>query len=350
MNANIRYPVICTITILFTILGSCTPGNEDKNAGSSVQASPTNVWSDLLELTPIPYASPLPKSASSGLDGTYALFDPAPPQWWSCLRCADYRPAGGVWRVQFDKGVMRIYYEVTGWISLASYTVSGNRMYIFNDPYCKESTGEYEWKLSGGILALNEIEDPCSFGLRGENLSRQAWSACPVEDSILEQPRGCTDAVVEAIPSAPLPGSLELKVHQADVRLSPPTPEIFVFASTAETATADEVRLSYSEDSLTYGINRVLWKDTDWIEITTDHPYSSMGVQFRGDYVIGWARVLFDGLEVWRGDTSTIWSELKIHGGYIEVTGFEAGEHTLRVERLDVDSRPVVVAFFGFNR
>ncbi|HSG45271.1 MAG TPA: hypothetical protein VLA72_19160 [Anaerolineales bacterium] len=74
-----------------------------------------------------------------------------------------------------------------------------------------------------------------------------------------------------------------------------------------------------------------------------------MGVQFRGDHVIGWAHILFDGEEVWRGDTSRIWSDLKIHGGYIEISDLEPGEHIIRVEQLEVDSRPVVVAFSGFN-
>lgn len=110
------------------------------------------------------------------------------------------------------------------------------------------------------------------------------------------------------------------------------------------------ISLSYSEESLLYGVGRVLWTDEDWVEVGTQGEFASMGVQFRGDYMIGWARVLFDGEEVWRGDTSRIWSHLRDYGGYIEVTGFGPGEHILRVERLEVDSRPVVVSFFGFNQ
>jgi hypothetical protein len=110
------------------------------------------------------------------------------------------------------------------------------------------------------------------------------------------------------------------------------------------------INLSYSEESLLYGVGRVLWTDEDWVEVRTQGAFTSMGVQFRGDYMIGWARVLFDGEEIWRGDTSRIWTYLRDHGGYIEVSGFEPGEHVLRVERLEVDSRPVVVSFFGFNR
>jgi hypothetical protein len=323
--------------------------SQNLNLGASTPAqaegAPTNVWSSLLEVTPVPYASPLPATEATVLDGTYAKYDPAPPQWWSCLRCADYRPAGGAWRLQFDRGVMRIYYEVTGWHSLASYTVSGDRLFLFNDPYCKEPTGEYRWKLENGRLTLEVIDDPCSFQLRGRNLAAQAWEACQGEG-----PRGCSDPVVESQTIPAPPDGLAVTVHQADVRLTPPSPDIFLHASGENVSLPEDVRISYSDTSLLYGTNRVLWSDDDWVEIFTEAPFTSIGVQFRGDYVIGWARVLFDGQEVWRGDTSRIWSALKIHGGYIEVSGFDAGEHVLRVERLEVDSRPVVVAFFGFNR
>jgi len=74
-----------------------------------------------------------------------------------------------------------------------------------------------------------------------------------------------------------------------------------------------------------------------------------MGVQFFGDPQIGWARVLFDGVEVWRGNTSAIWSQNGRHVGYIEIAGFSPGRHTLRAESLGFDYRPVTVASFGFS-
>jgi hypothetical protein len=242
---------------------------------------------------------------------------------------------------------MRIYYEVTGWKSLATYTVSGDRLFLFNDPYCKEATGEYKWDFVDGDLSFEVIDDPCSFQLRGRNLSGGSWTVCQGND---DDPRGCTDATIESIAIPTIPEGLNLTVHEADVRLSPPTPDIFVNANGLDHPMPEGIQLSYSEDSILYGTNRVLWTDEDWVEITTDAPFASMGVQFRGSYVIGWARVLFDGEEIWRGDTSRIWAELKVRGGYIEVSGFEPGEHTLRVERLEVDSRPVIVSFFGFNQ
>ncbi|UCF28754.1 MAG: hypothetical protein JSW42_03440, partial [Chloroflexota bacterium] len=78
-------------------------------------------------------------------------------------------------------------------------------------------------------------------------------------------------------------------------------------------------------------------------------PFESMGVQIYGDHTIGWARVLFDGEEVWRGDTAEIWSHLGRHGGYIEISGFDPGTHTIRVESMGFDYHPVTVAYFGFS-
>ena len=322
-------------------------GNEVPLAGT-LDHVPTNVWASLLEVTPVSYTTPHPVSNPSPLDGTYAKFDPNWPQWWSCLRCADYRPAGGAWRLQFDKGVMRIYYEVTGWNSLASYAVLENRLYLFNDPYCRDVTGEYAWKLEDGNLMLETIQDSCSFQLRSKNLSGQSWDICdPLAGA--EKPRGCEDPIVELnLVSVPSEG-ITVTVHQGDVRLFAGHPDIYINASGADRLLPEDIRISFGDQSILYGNNRVLWTDDDWIELKTVDSYTSMGVQFRGDHVIGWARVLFDGKEVWRGDTSRIWSDLKIHGGYIEVSNFEPGEHVLRVERLAFDSRPVIVAFFGLN-
>ena len=358
MKTGFHFLVLVVLAILSAFLASCAPQGQGKVVSTSVPTPanpatdvPTPVWSALLQVTPLPYASPLPAPEDTALDGTYSKFDPSPPQWWICLRCADYRQAGGAWRLQFDRGVMRIYYEVTGWHSLASYTVSGDQLYLFNDPYCRDVTGEYKWKLADGSLTLVVLDDPCSFQLRGKNLGAVAWAACPGEGAgSAGASRGCADTIVETMTSPVIPDGLTVTVRQADVRLTNPSPDVYLNASGADQSTPEGVRFSYSDESIPYGMNRVLWTDDDWAEVVTASPFTSIGVQFRGDSVIGWARVLFDGNEVWRGDTSKIWSVEKVHGGYIEISGFEPGEYTLRVERLSVDGRPVIIAFFGFNR
>lgn len=158
--------LIVGMAIVFTILFQ--PASST-NMGIS-RIAPTSVWDSLLQATPFAYLTPLPELAASPLDGLYAKVNQSWPQWWKCLRCADYRAAGGIWKLQFDKGVMRIFYEVNGWRSISSYTVEGNRLYLFNDPYCPEHVGEYQWSVADGQLELRTVNDPCSFDLRAENL------------------------------------------------------------------------------------------------------------------------------------------------------------------------------------
>ncbi|HSG43769.1 MAG TPA: hypothetical protein VLA72_11490, partial [Anaerolineales bacterium] len=250
----------------------------------------TNVWSSLLEVTPVSYTTPHPDSNPSPLDGTYAKYDPNWLQWWSCLRCADYRPACGAWRLQFDKGIMRIYYEVTGWNSLASYVVSDDRLFLFNDPYCRDAIGEYQWKLKDGNLILETIQDSCSFQLRGRNLSGQSWEMCASSDG--EKTHGCEDPVVEANLVLTPSDEFTVTVHQGDVRLFSVQPDVYVNASGEDISTPDDILISFSDGSILFGNNRVLWTDNNWIEIETNGSYTSMGVQFRGDHVIGWAHIL----------------------------------------------------------
>jgi hypothetical protein len=71
-----------------------------------------------------------------------------------------------------------------------------------------------------------------------------------------------------------------------------------------------------------------------------------MGVQFWGAPQSGWARILFDGLEVWRGLTSSLGFEQLQYGGYVEISGFEVGRHTIRAESLGFDYHPLTAASY----
>jgi hypothetical protein len=317
-------------------------------------ATATSVWKALLEATPVAYTASLPDPAPSPIDGTYTKVDPSWPQWWLCLRCADYRPGGGIWKLQFDQGIVRIYYEVTGWHSLASFTVSGDRLRIFNDPYCL-AVGEYRWTLEDGGLKLEVVDDDCAFELRGKNLSQQPWLACPLPNETPgatdagQKPPGCDEN--PAIPPAATPSALPatVVVHGGDSRFFEKPPDVFAYANSADSPSPEGIEVSYHSDSIGYGLNRILWWNGDWIEASTDRAFAAIGVQFLGSHQIGWARVLFDGVEVWRGNTSAIWSEHGRHGGYIEISGFSPGRHTIRAESLGFDYRPVTVASFGFS-
>jgi len=323
--------------------------------------TPTDTWSSLLLMTPVPYTTSLPNEAWTPIDGTYAKLDLSDPLWWACRRCADYRPAGGIWKLQFNKGVMRIHYGVTGWRSIASYTVSDDHLYLFNDPYCTQEVGEYKWRLEDKwnlddrVLVLDVVNDSCSINLRGENLSDIPWQSCQPPNLMTgasdhwHKTPGCETEVKP--PAAPPPSTLDATVivHPGYVREYAVQPDLYVIANKDEVFPPDGITLAHSDDSISYGTNRVLWGARSWVKATTELPFDAMGVQIYGAPTIGWARVLFDGQEIWRGNTAEIWAHKGWHGGYIEVSGFHPGSHTLRIESMGFDYHPVTIAFFGFS-
>jgi hypothetical protein len=143
-----------------------------------ITAVPTNGWFEFFSHTPVAWTTPFPPPTATVLDGTYVKFDPTMVQWWTCKRCPDWRPAGGTWRLSFDKGVFRIYYDQTGWKNIGSYTVNGDRLFLFNDPTCNFETGQYTWTQEKGILRLKEVSDTCAIKMRALNLTHYLWYSC----------------------------------------------------------------------------------------------------------------------------------------------------------------------------
>ncbi|HET9906218.1 MAG TPA: hypothetical protein VFQ23_06245 [Anaerolineales bacterium] len=316
-----------------------------------VTAMPTNVlrsdvWEELLKATPYPHEVPLPEPVLSPLDGTYAKVDPSPPQFWTCYRCADYRPEGGPWRIQFDKGVMRIFYTITNWKSIASFTVDKNRLTIFNDPFCPHDIGEYEWATQNGALSLKTINDSCAFDLRKENLTKQSWLACTADG---QDQVGCSDITTPPSVEAPAQLPVTVNVFGGDSHYFDTPPDVYAVANKDNVPSPDGIQIQFHDQTIGYGTHRVLWWDGDWIEATTDTSYTSIGVQLWGSGYLGWARVMFDDVEVWRGLTTSLGKEHAYFGGYIEITDFEPGTHIIRVENLGFDYRPVKVWAFGFS-
>jgi hypothetical protein len=369
METGKPLPLLVLIIFLGVLLASCSSQAQGKDISTDgtlptepVVDTTVDAWSSLLQVTPFAFITPLPEEAWTPIDGTYAKFDSSEPQWWACRRCADYRPAGGIWKLQFDKGVMRIYYNVTGWRSIASYTVDNDRLYLFNDPYCPQEVGEYIWRLEDkwGLenreLALEVVQDSCSINLRGENLSELPWDSClppnlmtGASDHWHKSP-GCETQLFPPTPAVPPTLDVSVIVHPGYVRKFAKGPDVYVDANKDEKLPPEGFSLDHSDDSISYGLNRVLWGQGSSVEVTTELLFNSMGVQIYGDHTIGWARVLFDGQELWRGDTAAIWAYQGRNGGYVEVSNFEPGSHTLRIESMGFDYHPVTVAFFGFSQ
>jgi len=156
-------------------------------------------WFELLQRTPVPWTTPLPPDDPTPLDGVYTRVDPSEPMWWNCMRCADYLPTGGLWKISLRNGIFHIYYPMAEWRSLGSYTVEGDQLVLFNDPYCQYEVGTYTWRLEEGQLTLTPVEDTCSFNMRQANLGEAPWQACQppnIEAGISghwEVPEGCEE-------------------------------------------------------------------------------------------------------------------------------------------------------------
>ncbi|MGW8249434.1 MAG: hypothetical protein ACWGO1_02240, partial [Anaerolineales bacterium] len=183
----------------------------------------------------------------------------------------------------------------------------------------------------------------------------QAWVTCPSPDgaagAVYNQntPPGCTlNSSPPKLESAIDP-SLKIAVSIGDSRFYTIPPDIYAMANSADAPSPEGIRVTYSPESISMGLNRILWWGGDWIEASTELPFSAMGVQFLGETQMGWARLLLDDQVIWQGDVSEIGEEKSRHGGYVQVSGFAPGKHKLRVESMGFDYRPVTVASFGFS-
>jgi len=154
-------------------------GQESESARSAGQdRSTATIWSELLQKIPFAHTAPLPPRVHTALDGTYTRFDPKKTPPIPCRRCPDYAPEGGIWKLNLDQGIFRIFHGATGWRSLGSFVIDGNRVQLFNDPCCIEVRGFYRWTSAEGRLMLQALEDPCAIGLRAKNLTRLPWLSC----------------------------------------------------------------------------------------------------------------------------------------------------------------------------
>ncbi|MEW5959667.1 MAG: hypothetical protein AB1801_18230 [Chloroflexota bacterium] len=127
------------------------------------------------DLQPYPYTTPLPPPTPTILDGVYerALPDKGTPV--PCRRCAPYRADGGTWTLHLSAGAFRVSHDVTRFQGVGSFTVADNRVTFFNDPNCPQEVGVYRWRMDGRSLVLEEVADPCAFGLRSKNLTAGRW-------------------------------------------------------------------------------------------------------------------------------------------------------------------------------
>jgi hypothetical protein len=193
------------VALLLAVACSSEPGGQAVAAPSTntpfsapqVTPAPTDIWTALHMRTPYPFTTPLPPSQRTVLDGTYVKTEPYKGEHVHCLRCPDYLAEGGTWLLSLDRGVFRIYHEATGWDSLGSFTVVGDRLWLFNDPVCTYDIGVYTWKLEGDALVFHLVGDECAIKQRALNFTNLPWQSCQppsIEAGVTDhwpKPAGC---------------------------------------------------------------------------------------------------------------------------------------------------------------
>jgi hypothetical protein len=111
--------------------------------------------------------------------------------------------------------------------------------------------------------------------------------------------------------------------------------------------------ISFSEGTTVWGMGRILWATGDWVQADVDMDISAIGVQVYGDERIGEVRFLFDGVEIWTGDSKSFWTDGCAYGVYLEITGFDPVPHTLRAEGVkgvhQEGGASVPVGYFGYE-
>jgi hypothetical protein len=182
---------ICGTVAILALVSACAPSTSSPNPVATDRAvnygmitpGPTKVVGDLsmvIEAPPFPYGAPLPPPIATNIDGLYTrelALDGTPTP---CKRCAGYRLEGGEWTLYFNRGIYKVFHQLTDFESVGSYTVSGNQLTLFNDPYCEEDLamkGAYTFAVQGSTLRLKVVgDDLCSIHLRAKNLTATVWS------------------------------------------------------------------------------------------------------------------------------------------------------------------------------
>ncbi len=182
--------VTALLSIVSALVLACSPARDgERPAGPETQqasVSPADAWTAALQTTPFPYKLPLPEPAPTILDGTYAKVEVSEAEPVHCLRCPDYAPEGGVWKLHLDRGIFRLFHQASGWNSAGSFVLSKDegtsgatdQLVLFNDPACPGYVGVYAWRVEEGALILEVVADTCSIHMRALNLANLPWLSC----------------------------------------------------------------------------------------------------------------------------------------------------------------------------
>ena len=116
---------------------------------------------------PYPYTTPTPPTEKTAIDGTYmrilTLEDADGLLPFRCLRCPPYFPNAGVSTLAMSRGNYWVNHQLSGFRGLGMYTVDGNRVTFFNDPWCPQDHGTYRWSVRHDELLLEPVSSTCPY-------------------------------------------------------------------------------------------------------------------------------------------------------------------------------------------
>lgn len=116
---------------------------------------------------PYPYTTPVPPHEKTAIDGTYmrilTLEDTDGLLPFRCLRCPPYFPNAGVSTLAMSRGNYWVNHQLSGFRALGMYTVDGDRVTFFNDPWCPQEHGTYRWSVKDEELLLDPISSTCPY-------------------------------------------------------------------------------------------------------------------------------------------------------------------------------------------
>jgi hypothetical protein len=125
---------------------------------------------------PYAFVTPVPPLAPTPIDGTYHRDFTPGSEPIPCRRCAPFRLDRGPSTLELAEGRFQLIHEGNDFRTQGHFLVHEERLILFNDPVCPETRGVYRWRLEGGLLALDQVDDPCPFDLlRARYLTAAPW-------------------------------------------------------------------------------------------------------------------------------------------------------------------------------
>jgi hypothetical protein len=159
------------------LLGACSEGSP-RSVGESPTGDPELWRTDPNE--PYPFTTPVPPRTPTPVDGTYVRTYDAGTKPIPCRRCAPYRLDRGVADLELRAGRYRLVHDANDFSASGHFVIRGDRFELFNDPTCPEIRGVYRWRVDGGALTLQAVQDDCAFDLlRARYLSAAPWEPRP---------------------------------------------------------------------------------------------------------------------------------------------------------------------------